>query len=460
VLARLLISTLGEVGMEQLIRMREFLWGWPMLSVLLGTGVILTLRLKLIQIRWLPRALWIVAFGSRRSKVGEEGEITPFQALTTALAATVGTGNIAGVAGAIAVGGPGAVFWIWLTGFLGMATKFAEVVLAVNYRVQDRDGTVVGGPMYYITHGLRLKSLGIIFSFGAVLASISSGGMVQANSVSLAVFAGFGVYPTITSLVLMVGSGIVILGGIKRVGRVTEGLVPLMTLLYVGGGCLVLYCYRDSILDAFRLILASAFTPMAAVGGFGGAALIQVIKNGVARGVFANEAGIGSSPIAHAAAKTDSPVRQGMIAMIEVFVNTFMICTLTALTIIVTGNWKTGLTSSELTTIAFNDALPVIGGVIVPGSLVLFAFSTILGWSYYGEKSFQFLFGTKITIIYRLAFIFSLFWGGLSAVQTVWYIADVANALMAIPNLVALFLLSGTVVKIIQRESVAKGDRD
>lgn len=421
-----------------------------MLSGLLGTGLLLTLRLNFVQIRKLPSALWTVVFGSRGSGVLNSGEITPFQALTTALAATVGTGNIAGVAGAIAAGGPGAVFWIWITGFLGMATKFAETVLAVKYRIKHSDGSVAGGPMYYMSKGLNLKLLAFFFSAGAVLASISSGGMVQANSVSLAVAASFGFYPTVTSLSLMVCSGVVILGGIKRVGRVTEGLVPLMTIIYLGGGLAVLYLNRSEIVNCFRLIFSHAFRPMAAVGGFGGAALSQVIKNGVARGVFANEAGVGSSPIAHAAAKTDSPARQGLIAMTEVFINTFLICTLTALVIIVNGNWKIGLTSSELTVIAFNDSLPGTGGIIVVCSLILFAFSTILGWSYYGEKCFQFLFGNRLAIFYRLVFIGSLFWGGLISVQTVWYIADIANTFMAVPNLVALILFSGKLVKLLQ----------
>ncbi|HHV71851.1 MAG TPA: sodium:alanine symporter family protein [Clostridia bacterium] len=438
--------------MEGLAEIRDFLWGFPMLLLLLGTGVVITVRLNFLQVRKLLYALWLVVFKSRKSKTKAKGDISPFQALTTALAATVGTGNIAGVATAIATGGPGAVFWLWVSGFFGLATKFAEVVLAVKYRVTARDGTVSGGPMYYMSNALKMKVLAAVFSFGTVIASITSGSMVQANSVVLAVSSTFEIYPAIISMVLMVSSGVVILGGIKRVGKITEGLVPLMTLLYVGGGAVVLYFYRSRILEAFSLIFTSAFRPMAAVGGFGGAALMEIIRNGMARGVFANEAGVGSSPIAHAAAKTDSPVRQGLVAMVEVFINTFIVCTLTSLVIIATGNWKTGLTSSELTAVSFNDALPGLGSLIVVAGLILFAFSTILGWSYYGEKGFQFIFGTRLTILYRLAFIFSIYFGGVSAIQTVWYLADVANCLMAIPNLLALFLLSGTVVKITKAE--------
>jgi AGCS family alanine or glycine:cation symporter len=378
-----------------------------------------------------------------------EGEVTAFQAVATALAATVGTGNVAGVATAIALGGPGAIFWMWLAAILGMTTKFAEVVLAVNFREKSEDGRFVGGPMYYIENGLgkSWKWLAVLFAFFGTLASFGIGNMTQANSVALAVQGSFKIPPLATGIVLAVLTGLVIVGGIKRIGAITEKLVPFMAAIYILGGLFILLSNVAAIPGAFAIIFKEAFTGTAAVGGFAGATMARAIRYGIARGVFTNEAGLGSAPIAHAAATTDHPVRQGLWGIFEVFADTIVICSITALSIITTGVWETGESGAVLTTLAFNTAVPG-GGIIVTVGLILFAYSTILGWAYYGERCLEYLAGTKPILAYRLIWVVFIVIGAVGGLEFVWSLADTLNGLMAIPNLIGVLFLSGTVFKL------------
>jgi AGCS family alanine or glycine:cation symporter len=378
-----------------------------------------------------------------------EGEVTAFQAVATALAATVGTGNVAGVATAIALGGPGAIFWMWLAAILGMTTKFAEVVLAVNFREKTEDGRFVGGPMYYIENGLgkSWKWLAVLFAFFGALASFGIGNMTQANSVALAVQGSFKIPPLATGIVLAVLTGLVIVGGIKRIGAITEKLVPFMAAIYILGGLFILLSNVAAIPGAFAIIFKEAFTGTAAVGGFAGATMARAIRYGIARGVFTNEAGLGSAPIAHAAATTDHPVRQGLWGIFEVFADTIVICSITALAIITTGVWETGESGAVLTTLAFNTAIPG-GGIIVTIGLVLFAYSTILGWAYYGERCLEYLAGTKPILAYRLIWVVFIVIGAVGGLEFIWSLADTLNGLMAIPNLIGVLFLSGTVFKL------------
>ena len=427
--------------------MSDIVWGPPMLILLVGTGIYLTVILQGLQFRTLLPSLHLALIKRRDS--GSEGDISHFQALMTALAATVGTGNIAGVATAIAAGGPGALFWMWITGLFGMATKYAEALLAVKYRTTDRRGLMCGGPMYYISEGLGWKWLGVLFAIFATAASFGIGNMVQSNSVCDAVHTSFGISPVVTGLIITIATGMVILGGIRSIGRVTGLLVPVMIVFYILAALYVLFIKFDQIGEAFNMIFSSAFNPTAAGGGFAGATVMLTIRMGVARGVFSNESGLGSSAIAAAAAQTKHPVRQAMVSMTQTFIDTIVVCTLTGLAIIVSGAWNSGDTGAGLTTLAFNNVIPgQLGGWIVALGLTLFAYSTILGWSYYGEKSLEYLVGEKAVIPYRLVFTLMVMVGAVSKLNLVWMVSDVMNGLMAVPNLIGLLMLSGVVVKV------------
>ncbi len=430
-------AMVGKIG--------AFAWGPPMLILLVGTGFWLTFALRGVQFTQLLHSLYL-AFIKRKGDTTEPGDITHFQALMTALSATVGTGNIAGVATAIAAGGPGALFWMWLTGLVGMATKYAEAVLAVKYRVVDENGEMSGGPMYYISKGLNQPWLGAVFAVFASIAAFGIGNMVQSNSVAAAVEATFHISPVITGIVLMVCTAVVILGGIKNIGKVTGILVPIMIAFYMGGALIIIVMNISGVPAALALIVREAFTPTAASGGFAGASVMLAIRMGVARGVFSNESGLGSAPIAAAAAQTKNPVSQALVSMTQTFIDTIIVCTLTGLVLILTNTWDMGKTGAELTTIAFGAGVPG-GAYIVTIGLILFAYSTVLGWSYYGEKSIEYLFGVGAIKPYRIAFILFVGVGAVAKLDLVWNLSDTFNGLMAIPNLVGLLLLTPVVVK-------------
>lgn len=438
------------MNMEQLEsilnEISSHIWGPVMLTLLLGTGIYLTFGLRLFTFRRVIAAVVILWQGRRSDK---EGDITPFQALMTALSATIGTGNIAGVATAIALGGPGAIFWMWLTALFGMATKYAEAVLAVEYREIDDQGQHVGGPMYYIKNGLkgRWNWLATAFAFFGAFAAFGIGNMVQANSVADAVQSLFQVPVQYTAIVLTLFSAVVILGGIRRIGEVASALVPVMAISYMVCALWVIVGHYQEIPQALALIVQSAFTETAAVGGFTGAAVWAAIRFGVARGIFSNEAGLGSAPIAHAAAKTNDPIRQGMIAMLGTFIDTILVCTMTALVIILSGVWSSGENGAALSTLAFETGLPGIGSYVVVLGLVVFAFTTILGWSYYGERCAEYLFGTQVTWPYRVLWLVAIPVGAMSKLTLVWLVADILNGMMAIPNLIALGLLSPVIFR-------------
>ncbi|MCD6452165.1 MAG: sodium:alanine symporter family protein [Acidobacteria bacterium] len=424
---------------------RVWVWGPPMLILLVGTGIYLTLRLRGLQFTKLWHSLWL-ALVKRKEDTEEAGDISHFQALMTALSATVGTGNIAGVATAITAGGPGALFWMWITGFFGMATKYSEAVLAVKYREVDKFGTMSGGPMYYISKGLNLPWLGAIFAIFASISAFGIGNMVQSNSVADVVEATFGIPFWVTGLILAFATGLVIIGGIKSIGRVTGTLVPIMIIFYFGAALLVVFINWRMIPEIFRLVITKAFTPTAAAGGFLGATVMQTIRMGVSRGVFSNESGLGSAPIAAAAAKTKEPVTQALVSMTQTFIDTIVVCSLTGFVILSSGLWTSGKTGAELSAMAFNQALPHgVGALVVSIGLILFAYSTILGWSYYGEKSIEYLLGERAVYPYRFIFCVVVAIGAVVKLELVWNLADVMNALMAVPNLVGLLGLSGVV---------------
>ncbi|MGI9227482.1 MAG: alanine/glycine:cation symporter family protein [Gammaproteobacteria bacterium] len=434
-------------------QLSNFIWGPIMLALLLGVGIYLTIGLKLMP--WLK-----IGHGFKFLFSGEadknQGEISPFQALMTALSATIGTGNIAGVATAIFLGGPGAVFWMWITALFGMATKYGEAVLAVKYREIDTLGNHVGGPMYYIKNGLgdNWKWLGFLFALFGMIAAFGIGNMVQSNSVADAVQSSFSLDPRITCIVMAILVGLVILGGIRRIGDVAGTLVPIMAIAYITGSLIVIFANAGQIGEAFTLIFSSAFSGTAATGGFAGAALWAAIRFGVARGVFSNEAGLGSAPIAHAAAQTNNPVRQGTIGMLGTFIDTIIICTMTALVIIMTGAWTSGETGASLSALAYGNGLPG-GNYIVTFGLIIFALTTIIGWGFYGERCAEFIFGVKIITPYRILWLVAILIGawpsgeGFSEkLKFVWTFSDVMNGFMAVPNLIALALLSPVIFKI------------
>ncbi|HEX9579876.1 MAG TPA: sodium:alanine symporter family protein [Gemmatimonadales bacterium] len=436
---------------DLIARASAFVWGPPMLVLLVGTGLYLSARLRFLQFRKLGHALWL-AFVKRR-EAGATGDISHFQALMTALAATVGTGNIAGVATAIAAGGPGALFWMWVTGLVGMATKFAEAVLAVKYRETDERGEMIGGPMFYLSRGLKHKgigkALGVAFAVFGAVAAFGIGNMVQSNSVADALRSNFGV-PALASGLVMAGfTALVILGGIRSIGRVTSVLVPVMIVFYMAAGLVVLLINWRGLPDVVTYVLKGAFTPAAPIGGFLGATIRQGIQYGVARGVFSNESGLGSAAIAAAAAQTRHPVTQALVSMTQTFIDTLVVCSVTGFVIISTGAWQTGATGAELTTRAFSTGLPgQWGGSIVAVGLALFAYSTILGWAYYGEKCVEFLGGRAWVIRpYRVLWVAAVVLGANVPLRVVWDFADVMNGAMAIPNLIGLLALSGVIVR-------------
>jgi alanine or glycine:cation symporter, AGCS family len=425
---------------EWIGKISGWVWGPPLLILLVGTGIYLTIRIGFLQIRLLPYSLKL-AFSKKQDK-RSDGDISHFQALMTALAATVGTGNIAGVATAIFTGGPGAVFWMWITAFFGMATKYAEAVLAVKYRVEDKDGEMSGGPMYYLERGLGQKWLGVLFALFGAVAAFGIGNLVQSNSVASVVQSTFSVPAWVTGLVLTIFTALVLIGGIKSIGKVTALFVPVMAGFYLIAGLVVMIMNFDLVPDAIGLIFTDAFTGEAVAGG----ALGTVIRMGVARGVFSNEAGLGSAPIAAAAAKTDLPGRQALVSMTQVFIDTIVICSITGITIVMGGLYTGDTTAADLTSATFDKFLGQSGSVIVAIGLLFFASSTIIGWSYYGEKCFSYLFSKNVILYYRIAFVAAVFVGAISQLEIVWGVADVMNGLMAFPNLIGLLGLSGVVV--------------
>ena len=436
--------------MELLDRIDTALWGPVTIALLFGTGILITIRVKVIQVRKFGYA-WKLISG-KYDNPDDQGEITHFQALSAALSATIGTGNIAGVGTAVALGGPGAIFWMWITAVFGMALKYAECLLSLNFRTVHDDGTVSAGPMYYLEKGLGQKWLGVLFALFAAVASFGIGNMVQANSVAEPVQTYFGIPKLVTGLVIGGLVFAVIVGGIKRIGQVASRLVPLMALFYILGALWVIFTHLDAVPDAFRLILTNAFSGSAATGGFAGAAVSQAIRFGVARGVFSNEAGLGSAPIAHGAAQTQEPVREGLVAMLGPFIDTLVICSMTALVIVLTGAYTGGETGAVLTARAFDMGLPGWGGYIVAVGIILFAFSTAISWSYYGDRSVEYLFGPmlgpKLVLPYRVLFCALLPVGAYMKLDLVWTLSDITNALMAWPNLVALVGLTPLVVRL------------
>ncbi|MAB99446.1 MAG: sodium:alanine symporter family protein [Pseudomonadaceae bacterium] len=424
-------------------------WGPPMLVAILGTGLFLMLRLKFMPLSKIGAGFSLMWKG-RKKDDETSGEISPFQALMTCLAATVGTGNIAGVATAIFLGGPGALFWMWCTALVGMATKYCEVVLAVHYREKDDRGEHVGGPMYAIKNGLGKKWLwlGTAFAIFGGLAGFGIGNMVQVNSMAHALQTTFDIPLWLTGVVSMVAVGLVILGGIKRIGVVAAALVPFMCIAYIVASIVVLVVFAEQIPNAFNLIFTHAFSPAAATGGFAGAAVMAAIRFGVARGIFSNEAGLGTAGIAQAAGTTNSPVRSGMIGMLGTFIDTLIICTMTGLAIICSGVWTSGVSGAALSASAFELAMPGFGGVFLSIALVVFAFTTILGWSYFGEKCWEFMVGTKAIMPFRIIWVLAVPFGAIAQLDFAWLLADTLNGLMALPNLLSLLLLSPIVVKL------------
>ncbi|QHS24235.1 alanine:cation symporter family protein [Virgibacillus sp. MSP4-1] len=453
------LQTFNEKGAEILGNISSVIWGPPLLILLVGTGLFLTFRLLFLQFRTLPYALKLV-FSKQDKK--SEGDITHYQALTTALAATIGTGNIAGVATAVVAGGPGAVFWMWITALVGMATKYAEALLAVKYRTKNEQGLMAGGPMYYLEKGLNNKTgraLGVAFAVFASLAAFGIGNMTQSNTAALSLEDTFNVPPFVTGIIFTVLAGLVIVGGIKVIGKVTAFFVPIMAAFYITGGLILIVMNFDLVGQAFGLIFSEAFSLEAGFGGLLGAA----IRYGVARGLFSNEAGLGSAPIAAAAAKTDYPARQALVSMTQVFIDTIVVCTITGLTIVMAGQYDGGMDSSVLTSASFAQFLGDTGMYIVTLGVLFFTFSTILGWSYYGERAIGYLTGEGGVRIYRYVFVVFIFIGSITTVDVVFKFSDVMNGLMAFPNLVGLLALSGVVVaetnrfrKVAQKEKEEK----
>ena len=440
------------------------IWGPFVIIIILGLGIALTVFTGFFQITNFGKAMKTVlmsAFGARgkdRKDKKEEkpghGSISPYQALTTALAGTLGTGNITGVATAIVSGGPGAIFWMWVSAFFGMMTKYAEVALAVKYRERNIKGEYTGGPMYYIQNGLKCKPLAVIFAVFCVLASFGIGNMVQSNSASEAVYSGFNLNKTFTGLVIAALTAIVMLGGVKRIGKVTEKIVPYMAGFYAFAGILVLAINFTAIPNAFSLIFANSFGVRSAAGGVLGYTVMTAMRFGVARGIFSNEAGLGSAPIAHAASDTDNPVKQGMWGIFEVFFDTMIMCTFTALVVLTSGLWDSGMDGAALTVAAFSQSIGSIAAKIIAISTALFAFCTIISWAYYGEKGLEYIFGSEKPIkIYRVVYIILAAAGASINLTLIWNISDVLNGLMVIPNIIALILLFPQVVRMTRKKT-------
>jgi len=433
------------------LEIEKFMYSPWFVVTLLGTGILLSIRTRFIQFRKMGQAWRMIFTGAvgKEDLQHKKGDITPFQALNTALAATVGLGNIAGVATALALGGPGAIFWMWMTALCGMATIYGEAMLALKFRSMAEDGSMSGGPMHYISKGLSNPTLGrslaAVFALTASVACLfSTGNMMQSNSIALSFNTSFGVPYWVSGLVISGLTGLVIIGGIKRIGMVVEKLVPFMILFFIIASMIILLVNIREIPSKLWLIVRSAFTPVAATGGFAGATVIAAMQFGVSRGILSNEAGLGSSPIAHGAAKEDDPDRQGILAMNGVFIDTIIVCTMTALVILTTGEWTSGLTSTALAAAAFEHVIPH-GHLIVAFSALLFGFSTLLGWSYYGEQCVQYMLGFRVVGAYRVIFVIFVFLGAVIKLELVWSVGTIANACMALPNLVGLIALSGIV---------------
>lgn len=423
----------------------SFVWGPPLLVLLVGTGIWLTIRLSAIQVTNLPYALKLI-FSAKNTG---SGDVNSFQSLCTALAATVGTGNIVGVATAIKMGGPGALFWMWVAAFFGMATKYSEGLLAIKYRSKDANGEVAGGPMYYIEQGLgkQYKPLAVIFAvFGVLVAYFGIGTFAQVNAIVEATQLAFGVPIGVTAAILTVVVAIVTIGGLKSIANVASKVVPFMALVYVVVSIGVLAAHYEHIPAAVALVIDSAFNTTAATGGFMGATIMLAMRNGIARGVFSNESGLGSAPIAAAAAKTKWPAEQGLISMTGTFIDTIIICTMTGLCLIVSGVWSGELKGAAMTQAAFASAFPTVGAALLTIGLILFAFTTILGWCYYGERCMEYLFGVKSIMPYRIVYIGLVAIGAFLKLEAIWLLADIVNGLMAIPNLIALLGLTGVIV--------------
>ncbi len=423
----------------------SFIWGPPLLALLVGTGILFSFKLGFLQITKLPLAVKLIF----KSNNNCNGDISSFSALCTALAATVGTGNIVGVATAIKIGGPGALFWMWIAAFFGMATKYAEGVLAIKYRTKDENGQVSGGPMYYILNGLgkKYKPLAIFFAVSGILvALLGIGTFTQVNSITDSINGSFGIDPRLTGIALTLLVALVIFGGIKNISKVATTIVPFMSFTYILICLLILVSFADKIPATFALIFNSAFNPTSAVGGFLGASVSMAIRNGISRGVFSNESGLGSAPIAAAAAKTKWPAEQGLVSMTGTFIDSLIICSITGFSLILSGVWQGDANGALMAQSAFASVLPIVGPLFLTLILSLFAFTTILGWSYYGERCFEFLFGTKGINGYRVVFVLMVLLGSFLKLEMIWIIADIVNALMAIPNLIALILLMPVVV--------------
>ena len=423
----------------------SFIWGPSLLILLVGTGILFTFKLGFLQITKLPKALKLIFFAENNGN----GDISSFGALCTALAATVGTGNIVGVATAIKAGGPGSLFWMWLAAFFGMATKYAEGVLAIKYRTKDKNGQISGGPMYYILNGMgeKYKPLAVFFAFSGILvALLGIGTFTQVNAITDAINGSFGIDPRITGIILAILVALIVFGGLQSISKVSTKVVPFMSVAYILICLLILGNSFKQIPQAFVLIIKSAFNPTAAFGGFLGSTVSMAIRNGIARGVFSNESGLGSAPIAAAAAKTEWPAEQGLISMTGTFIDSLVICTLTGLSLILSDVWQSDLNGAIMTQAAFASIFPTIGPLFLTLSLSLFAFTTILGWSYYGERCFEFLFGVKCINGYRAIFVTMVLLGAFLKLDVVWIIADIVNGLMALPNLIALIALSSVVI--------------
>ncbi|SKA84806.1 alanine or glycine:cation symporter, AGCS family [Caloramator quimbayensis] len=417
-----------------------FIWGWPLLIMLLGTHIFLTFRLRFIQ-RYIGKA---IKLSVTKDDYGS-GDVSQFSALATALAATIGTGNIVGVATAVALGGPGAVLWTWLTGVFGIATKYAEGLLAVKYRVKTSDGTMAGGPMYVLEYGMKKKWLGVLFALFASLAAFGIGCMVQANSIAVMVNETFKIPTYITGIIMAVLTAVVILGGIKNIAKVCDILVPFMAGFYVLGCIILLIMGYKTIPATIALIFKSAFTGQAAFGGFAGSTLMMAMRYGVSRGLFSNESGLGSAPIVAAAAQTRNPVKQALVSATGTFWDTVVVCAMTGIVLVNSGKWAEGLKGAALTKAAFSQ-IPVVGPIVLTIGLLTFVFSTILGWSYYGEKSIEYLLGKKAILPYRVLWVIFVYLGSVFSLGLVWDLSDLANGLMALPNLIALIALSGVIV--------------
>ena len=424
----------------------SFLWGVPLITLLVGTGILLTIRLSLIQVVHLPRALALIL----RAKNHGEGDISSFKALCVALAATIGTGNIVGVATAVKVGGPGAIFWMWMAAFFGMATKYAEGLLAVKYRTTDARGEIAGGPMYYIRRGMgeKYRPLAGFFAMATVLvAFFGIGTFPQVNAIVDAVELSFGVPRLYTDIALTLLIAAITIGGLKSIAAVAARVIPFMAALYIVICAVVILGHLGEIPAAVALIIDSAFTGMAATGGFAGATVMMAMSSGIARGVFSNESGLGSAPIAAAAARTEEPAEQGLVSMTGTFIDTIIICSMTGLVLVLTGAWHGDAAGAAMTGAAFSGFYGEIGGALLTVSLALFAFTTILGWNYYGERAVIYLAGTRGVLPYRTLFIVLIALGAFLKLEAIWILADIVNGLMAIPNLIALIALSGVVVR-------------